>query len=168
MRYSKEITINSVEKLNEFAALLAQNFWLANPNYLQKILKQRAFIIHLIGNLGSGKTTWTRGFLRGLGFTGKVKSPTFSLIEPYIINNQKIHHFDLYRLKDPRELEFLGANDYFNEPNSLCIIEWPEYGGEFLPVSDLTLKFAYIETKDDARDISLETDIDEQLLKIVT
>ena len=95
-------------------------------------------VIHLHGDLGAGKTTLARGMLRGYGFTGAVKSPTYTLVEPYDFARCTIYHFDLYRLKDAEEVRWLGVDDYFAEPN-LCIVEWAEKGGERIAAADLSI-----------------------------
>ena len=102
-------------------------------------------VIYLQGNLGAGKTVFARGILQGLGYKGLVKSPTYSLVEPYAISEElTCYHFDLYRLCDPEELEFTGSRDYFN-PHSLCMIEWPEKASGYIPKADIGCSLQYHE-----------------------
>lgn len=101
------------------------------------------FTVFLSGQLAAGKTTLTRGLVRALGHTGAVKSPTFTLVESYEFEGRRIHHFDLYRIADPEELDYIGLDEYFDD-SALCIVEWPERGRACLPVADLELRMSVV------------------------
>jgi tRNA threonylcarbamoyladenosine biosynthesis protein TsaE len=96
-------------------------------------------IVYLQGDLGAGKTTLARAILRGLGVTGKVRSPTYTLVEPYAVGERTVYHLDLYRLADAEELEWLGLRDMLAE-QALLLIEWPERGKGELPQADLEVQ----------------------------
>jgi len=101
-------------------------------------------VVFLRGNLGAGKTTLTRGILRGMGYTGVVKSPTYNLVEIYKIAGLRCYHFDFYRFNHPEEWEEAGFREYFNR-ESVCLIEWPEKAGKYLPVADLQITLHTVE-----------------------
>ena len=119
-------------------------------------------IIYLKGELGTGKTTLVRGALNGFGHTGNVKSPTFTIVEPYSIDDHVIYHFDLYRLDDPEELESLGIRDYC-DGQSICFFEWPEKGGDFLPDADILISLSY-QNEGRALEISAFSEIGDSII----
>jgi tRNA threonylcarbamoyladenosine biosynthesis protein TsaE len=120
-------------------------------------------IIFLRGDLGAGKTTLARGILRGLGHEGKVKSPTYNLVEIYKISRLYFYHFDFYRFTDPIEWEEAGFREYFNE-NSICLVEWPEKAEKLLPIADIQISFTITGT---GRKIEIQagTEVGRQCLK---
>ena len=120
---------NQTLTIHDEAAMLALGAQLAD--YFPK-----GGLITLHGDLGAGKTTLVRGLLRNLGYQGVVKSPTYTLVEPYQMAERAIYHFDLYRLTEPDELEYMGMRDYLQATN-LCLIEWPEKAADLLPAADL-------------------------------
>ncbi|MGD9021890.1 MAG: tRNA (adenosine(37)-N6)-threonylcarbamoyltransferase complex ATPase subunit type 1 TsaE [Lysobacterales bacterium] len=103
---------------------------------------QVPLVIHLEGDLGAGKTTFARALIQALGHSGRVKSPTYGLLEHYVIESLQVLHLDLYRIGDPDELEFLGIKDLLDE-RTVLLVEWPERGGEQLPSADFVFRFAY-------------------------
>ena len=102
-------------------------------------------VVYLHGDLGAGKTTFVRGVLHGLGHVGKVKSPTYTLVEPYTIFNYNIYHFDLYRFIDEEEWDAAGFRDYFNA-QSICMIEWPEKAAHALPEPDIHVHLSHYQS----------------------
>jgi tRNA threonylcarbamoyladenosine biosynthesis protein TsaE len=155
----KEILTNKNYHLADESATIAMGKKLAN--IVKGSLKQ-GIVVYLYGDLGAGKTTLTRGFVQGMGHIGHVKSPTYTLVEPYELNEWQVYHFDLYRLSDPEELEYMGIRDYFAD-NCCCFIEWPEKGQGMIKAPDLQINLAY---SDEQRTLSIQakTALGEQVL----
>ena len=115
---NKKLTLSSLEDTKNLGQEIAK-----------EILKRKdksAFIVFLDGDLGTGKTTLVKEIIFALGIKEKVKSPTFTIIEPYELNDKNIYHIDLYRINDPSELEIIGLREYLNESEAIIFIEWPE------------------------------------------
>ena len=103
----------------------------------------RKLVIYLYGDLGSGKTTLVRGVLRSLGYTGNVKSPTYTLVEEYEVSSLNLHHFDFYRLNQPEEYLDAGLDEYF-QGEAICLVEWPEKAGTYLAPADLSISLSIL------------------------
>jgi tRNA threonylcarbamoyladenosine biosynthesis protein TsaE len=112
----------------------------------------RGHVLHLHGELGAGKTTLVRGLLRALGHAGRVKSPTYTLVEPYSLSRLNLYHFDFYRFKDQTEWLSSGFREHFN-PDTFCVVEWPERAGTLLSPPDVSIALQY---QQDARSATLD------------
>ena len=117
---------------------------------------QAPAIIYLRGELGTGKTTLVRGALRAAGHPGLVKSPTFTIVESYHLTHYDIHHFDLYRISDPEELDFIGIREYFGK-ESIVFFEWPDQGKSMIPPADIEIQLSHA---DNHRHAEITTHID--------
>lgn len=144
------LTVKSPGEMEDFAARCAAAL-------------DARFNLYLRGELGAGKTTFARGLLRALGRQGAVTSPTYTLVETYDLGDRRVHHFDLYRLGAPQELDDMGYRDYLDEP-CICLVEWPERGQGRLPPPDLALA---IDINGDWRELDCRghTDAGEQCLR---
>lgn len=139
---TRRLTAADAAATRAFGARLAAALRAADP--------AEPLLIGLTGELGAGKTTLVAGLLEALGHTGAVRSPTYALIEPYRLAGLDIHHCDLYRLRDPEELEDLGLRDLLM-PGSVLLVEWPERAGDRLRPPDLSLRLDYSEVGRDVR-----------------
>jgi len=135
----KQFLLNSAAETEAFGAQLFQ------------VLPKKC-LVFLVGDLGAGKTTLTRGFMKAAGHKGIVKSPTYNIVEEYRVNQRLFFHFDLYRLVDPEELEWIGIDDYLQE-ESVCFVEWPEKGEGYLTEPDVLISMT---TTDSGRKIHLK------------
>ena len=124
-----DIKLSDEDHTEQFGRLLAR-------------LIKTPFTVYLEGDLGTGKTRLSRALLHGLGHEGVVKSPTYTLVEPYELDDRVVYHFDLYRLAEPSELDFMGIRDYFTE-NALVLVEWPNRGTGFLNPQDITIHLEF-------------------------
>ena len=110
---------------------------------ISKLITKKSVVVFLEGDLGAGKTTFTKGILKGLGYGELVKSPTFNLVEIHVIDECKIFHFDLYRINEEIELEEIGLDEYLQERKAVCIFEWPKIAENLIPKPDFHVSIAY-------------------------
>ena len=143
MPYSFKLDLNSELDTQKLAVFLGKNI--------------AQGVVYLIGDLGAGKTTLTRYWLQNLGHQGAVKSPTYTLVEPYKINQKDVFHFDLYRLNDPYELELMGIRDYLDVAGALFLFEWPSKGGDEIPKANLVSNIQRSD-EDDLRHVTIDID----------
>ena len=144
-----KLTLSSLEDTKKLGQELAK-----------EILKRKgeaSFVVFLDGDLGTGKTTLVKEIIFALGVKEKVKSPTFTIIEPYELNNGNIYHVDLYRIIDPSELEIIGLREYLNESNAIIFIEWPEKSYGYLKKFDLKISLKHLSENERKCRIELNT-----------
>ena len=143
------VVSQSADQTRALGAALARALW---PRFAD-----RAVVLALDGELGAGKTTFVAGFMRELGVTGSVRSPTYTLIEPYDLHSRSVYHLDLYRLVEPRDLAMLALRDLLL-PGSILLIEWAQRGGQETPAADLALTLRYPSASGDTstREIEME------------
>ncbi len=143
----KPIILENEDDMQSFAEKMAKDCKKYNRNLL----------VYLSGDLGTGKTTFSRYFIQAFGWEGKVKSPTYTLVEHYDFGGINVYHLDLYRLSAPEEVNFLGLEEIYNSLDnvSIILIEWAEKAADVLPNADINLKFDYVEFKDSARSVEV-------------
>ena len=146
---NKELVLSSLDETKQLAEKLA--FFLTEEN-------NYPISIHLSGDLGTGKTTLVKEVLNYLGIENFINSPTFTLIEPYEINDLKIFHIDLYRVEKVTELSAIGLEEYLQEANSINFIEWPERGSGFLKDPDIAISLYH--QGETTRKCKVETSLD--------
>ena len=144
-----KLTLSSLEDTKKLGQELAK-----------EILKRKgeaSFVVFLDGDLGTGKTTLVKEIIFALGVKEKVKSPTFTIIEPYELNNENIYHVDLYRIIDPTELEIIGLREYLNESKAIIFIEWPEKSYGYLKKFDLKISLKHLSENERKCRVELNT-----------
>ena len=144
-----KLTLSSLEDTKKLGQELAKE--------ILKIKGEAAFVVFLDGDLGTGKTTLVKEIIFALGVKEKVKSPTFTIIEPYELNNENIYHVDLYRIIDPTELEIIGLREYLNESKAIIFIEWPEKSYGYLKKFDLKISLKHLSENERKCRIELNT-----------
>ena len=137
---NKKLTLSSLEDTKNLGQEIAKEILKRND--------KSAFIVFLNGDLGTGKTTLVKEIIFALGIKEKVKSPTFTIIEPYELNDKNIYHIDLYRINYPSEHEIIGLREYLNESEAIIFIEWPEKSFGFLKEFDLKISLKHSSEKE--------------------
>ena len=133
---NQQVTLESLEDTKNLGIELAEK--------IQQRKNKEAFIVFLVGDLGTGKTTLVKEIIHALGSNDQVKSPTFTIIEPYELALETIYHMDLYRINDSSELESIGLEEYLNEPNAIIFIEWPENSFGYLKKFNMKISLQHL------------------------
>tara|TARA_Y100001970_G_scaffold250037_1_gene321358 strand:- start:41516 stop:41977 length:462 start_codon:yes stop_codon:yes gene_type:complete len=150
MTYKSEHVVKSVQETLDLSKKIA--------NEVLKDSSRSSKIVFLNGELGAGKTTFTKGFLQGLGYEELVKSPTFNIIDTYKLEGITVYHFDLYRIESVKELKDIGISEYLEEPNAICIFEWPEKLGTLINNYSfmIDIQYSFIEDNPNLRKICIQ------------